>query len=177
MRKMRYRFGALLLAGLVAFNGIPLETMATENVTDVVTQIIEETADGVTNEANTVSEGDLEEQETVSEGNVGSVTFRYEEYFEEQNVKVVLSAEEGVVPEGAYVEIEPLKNAELEAITPVLHQSVESNIEERQQAVALDATANCQTQFEKIEAITKMVSERIYYDYVYYNDKTGSTVS
>ncbi|MCM1569025.1 MAG: leucine-rich repeat protein [Roseburia sp.] len=40
---------------------------------------------------------------------------------------------------------------------------------------ALKATKKCTTQYEKIQAITEFVANRVYYDYQYYYDKTNHT--
>ncbi|MCD7882662.1 MAG: leucine-rich repeat protein [Lachnospiraceae bacterium] len=43
------------------------------------------------------------------------------------------------------------------------------------EAAAKSAVSGCTTQYEKIQAITEYVSDRIYYDYVYYYNKENTT--
>nr|MBQ8253244.1 leucine-rich repeat protein [Lachnospiraceae bacterium] len=178
MKKLQQRILALWLAALVAVGGVPVNAFAKEQAASVSGNTISG------EQIVSVSDNQITEKDCpdVSENRVGDITeektekkeneaFYFEEYFEENDVKIILSAEDGVVPDGAYVQVEALKETELEAAGTLLQEEVEERTEEKQKAAASDTVLTVYDKYYDIYANL----EKIYaFDFhIYYMDENG----
>lgn len=144
MKRWNYRLYAVILAVIVTICGMPVQAMPTEE---------------------TVSENSLQEEENLS------VEFRYEEYFEDTGVKVVLSAEEGVVPKGAYADVEPLLETTVADMASVLQEGVDERLGEKIQKAASDPMHSVYNMYYDLHA---EIEKTLAYDFnIYYADENG----
>ena len=88
--------------------------------------------------------------------------FYYEEYFEDTGVKVIISAEENVVPQGAEVEIIPIQDAALETVESILEPGIIADMEAKK--VAAEAS-EVRTIFDMYKDLQPMLETTYAYDF------------
>ncbi len=158
MKKMKLRFLALLLAGLVGMNGIPLEAFAAETVSEKA--VVEDVSSGDVGDGNDQLEL-VESSVDVSVGDAHPANIAAQE-------RVWALINEYADPEYH------LSDLFWDGKGPAWHGTLTEEQYQELTQVAQSVTAECETQYDKIKAIVEYVSDSIYYDY-YYIDGYGPT--
>ena len=98
--------------------------------------------------------------------------FYYEEYFEDTGVKVIISAEENVVPQGAEVEIIPIQDAALETVESILEPGIIADMEAKKAAAE---ASEVRTIFDMYKDLQPVLETTYAYDFYIYYTVDGET--
>ena len=154
MKDMRYKLGALLLTVAVTINSVPVFATVTADTVSV----------------NALSEASVS---GTDESEKSTTAFYYEEYFEENGVKVILSADEDVVPDGAYADVELLGEEAIAKVTHALQSGVDESLQKKIEKARKNPTLSVYDMYYNLHADL----EKTYaFDFnIYYTDTNGKT--